>query len=185
MADGVALKVTGLPEFKSRLKALGADMEKKIIRSANAAAATVFKKAAIANAPVLKKPDTRKKKPRIAGVLKKSIYAVRSKGKSQPGKEVYVIAAKGGKEAKAGRDAFYWRWVEGGHLARGPGQKIKGGKKRATLERARLTAGGAKSVPGVFFLRRAFNDNQDRAVKAFNSRIETRIQKANVELNKK
>jgi HK97 gp10 family phage protein len=186
MADGVSIKVTGLPEFKSRLQALGADMEKKIVRSGALAAGVIFKKAAIANAPVLKKPDTRKKYPRVAGTLKKAIYAVRSRSKSQPGKEVIVVAARsGGKGAKTSKNAFYWKWVEAGHLARGPGQKLKGGKNRVALERKRLTASGAKFVPGAFFLKRAFDSSGDAALKAFSSRIESRIEKANKELNNK
>lgn len=185
MADGITAKIIGLPEFQARLEALGADMETKIVRSGVLAAGTVFKKAAQANAPVLQTPDTHKKNTRIAGTLKKAIFSVRSRSQSSPGKEVVVVAVSGGAGAKADKDAFYWRWVEAGHLARGPGQKIKGGKNRASLERSRLKAGGSTFVPGVFFLKRAFDDNIDKAVAAFNDRIEARIEKANKDINNK
>jgi HK97 gp10 family phage protein len=210
MADGVAIKISGLPEFKSRLQALGSDMEKKIVRSGALAAGTIFRRAAIANAPVLKKPDTRKKYARVAGNLKKAIYSGRSRSKSGPGAEVVVVSVRtGGKDASGkknritGRDAFYWPFVEAGHLARGPGNRVQderltrrqsnelikaGGmrsKDRLKAKRALLKASGAKFVPGVFFMKRAFEGSQDAAINAFNSRIEARIQKANVEMNNK
>lgn len=182
MADGVTVKFAGLPEFKSRLQALGYDMERRVIRSGALAAGSVFKKGAASKAPILKVPTRR----RITGALKKGIYAGRSRTKSKPGLEVVVVGVRaGGKLSKSSRDPYYWRWVEDGHLARGPGQKIKGGKRRAALERSRLKASGAKFVPGFHFLRGAFAQNQASALRAFSSRIEARIQKANVELNTK
>lgn len=182
MDDGVAVNVIGLPVFKERLRALGLDMERRVVRSGALAAGGVFRKAARPNAPVLKKPA----RGRIAGALRAGIYAGRSRSKSRAGLEVVVVGVRsGGNKAKNASDPYYWRWVEGGHLVRGPGQKIKGGKRRAALERSRLQASGAKSVPGVFFLRDAFRNNQQAAVRAFSSRIESRIQKANQELNTK
>lgn len=184
MADAVSAKMTGIPAFSTRLKALSGDMQRKVVRAGAMAGGVIFRKAAVALAPTLKKPDTRKKNPRVAGALKKSIYAARSKSLSKPGVEVVVVAARtGSKSAKSGKSAFYWRFVEGGHIARGPGQKIKGGTRRAGLERARLKAGGARFIPGVGFLKRSFKDNQGAAIKAFNARIEARISKAQKELN--
>jgi HK97 gp10 family phage protein len=182
MADGVAIKVTGLPQFKERLRALGYDMERRVVRSGALAAGAVFRKSAAANAPTLKKPA----KNRVVGALKKAVYAGRSRSKSARGLEVVRVGVRaGGKLAKSASDPFYWRWVEAGHLVRGPGQKIKGGRNRAALERSRLKASGAKFVPGFHFLRDSFRDNQSAAISAFNSRIEARIQKANRDLNTK
>jgi HK97 gp10 family phage protein len=184
MADGVEVKITGLPAFSVRLKELSADMQRKVIRAGSMAAANIFRKAAVANAPSLKKPDTRKKNPRVPGTLKKAIFAGRSKKRSTPGKEMIVVGVRsGGKAAKTNRDAFYWRFVEDGHLVRHSGQKIKGGKKRAGLERTRLKAANATFVPAVKFMARAFKDNQDAAIAAFNKRLEARIQKAQRDLN--
>jgi HK97 gp10 family phage protein len=186
MADDVNIRITGLPEFISRLRALSLDMQRKVTRAGAMAAGNVFRKAAVANAPILQKPDTRKNNPRVPGTLQKAVYAARSRIKSKPGKELIVVGVRSDKASAArGKGAFYWRFVENGHLVRGPGQKIKGGTNRATLERNRLKAGGAKFVPPVFFMKRAFSDNQDAAIKAFNERIEKRIQKANKELNER
>ncbi|WP_395406304.1 HK97-gp10 family putative phage morphogenesis protein [Pseudoduganella sp. UC29_106] len=184
MTDSITVKMTGIPEFSARLRALGIDMERKIVRAGALAAGIVFRNAARENAPSLK-PNTRRK-DRTPGALKKSIYATRSKSKSKPGLETIVVAARAGsKTSKKGvATAFYWRWVEDGHVARGPGGKLKGGNRSRALQRSRLKAGG-KFVPGVAFLRRAFQGKQDQAVAAFNKRIEARIAKAQKALNER
>lgn len=184
MADGPEIRITGLPAFSSRLKELSADMQRKVVRAGATAAGTVFRKAASANAPTLKKPDTRKKNPRIPGALKRAVYATRSRKLSKAGTEVIVVGVRsGGKESKSAKTAFYWRFVEDGHLVRGRGQKIKGGTKRAGLERKRLKAAGARFIPGRKFLARAFKSEQQASVKAFNLRIEARLKKAQRDLN--
>lgn len=186
MADDINIRITGLPEFSRRLRALSLDMQRKVTRAGAMAAGNIFRKAAVANAPMRQEPYGNTKAPRVPGTLKKAIYAARSRVRSKPGKELIVVGVRSGKQASArGKGAFYWRFVENGHLVRGPGQKIKGGTNRATLERNRLKAGGAKFVPPVFFMKRAFADNQDAAITAFNERIEKRIQKANKELNER
>lgn len=181
MANGASVKVVGLPEFKVKLRELSANMERKVVRAGAMAAANVFKKAAVANAPVLKVP----RKHRVAGTLRRSIFAGRSKSRSKPGTELIVVGVRQGrKAAKSGRDAYYWRWVEDDHIPRGPGQKIKGGDRRRALERSRLLSRG-KVVPGTFFMKKAFEANQDRAIAAFNQRIAARIEKASKEINRR
>lgn len=177
MPDGIALRFN-LPAFKAQLKALGVDLERKIVRSGVAAAAMVFRKQVIALAPVLKAP----KKGRVPGLLKKAVYTKRSRD-SKNGLEHYFVGIRQGKAAQKRKggslDAFYWRWVEQGHLARGPGSGLKGGKRSRSLQRARLTASGAGSIPAYPFLRPAFNRGQREALDAFNARIQARIDKEN------
>lgn len=183
MNDGVTAKVVGLPEFSSRLRALGSDAQ-KIVRAGALAAGVVFRNDARQNAPSLKLGS--KRKDRVPGALRKSIYATRSKSKSKPGMEVIVVAARAGsKTTKKGvATAFYWRWVEDGHVARGPGGKLKGGNRLRAIQRSRLKSAG-KFVPGVAYLRRAFQGKQDQAITAFNKRIEARIAKAQKALNER
>ncbi|HEY1182233.1 MAG TPA: HK97-gp10 family putative phage morphogenesis protein [Rhodocyclaceae bacterium] len=183
MANSVEVRIHGLPEFKSRLRFLGYDMERKVMRSAGMAAASVFKRAAAANAPVGKVNS----KTRTPGRLKKNVFAGRSKNRSKPGMELIVVGVRNGKrfqKGKENRDAYYWRWVEAGHVATGPGKRLKGGERSRALQRDRLRTAG-RTVPGVWFMRRAFDANQDKAVKAFNKRIEARIAKAQKDLNTK
>jgi HK97 gp10 family phage protein len=185
MNDSMMLRMNGLPAFSARLRALGADMERKVVRAGALAAGVVFRNAARQNAPSLKLGN--KRKDRVPGALKRSIYATRSKSKSRPGLEAIVVAARAGtKTGKKGvATAFYWRWVEAGHLARGPGGKLKGGNRSRELQRARLKQSGGKFVPGVAFLGRAFSGRQEQAVAAFNKRIEARIAKAQKALNER
>jgi hypothetical protein len=177
MVDNIAARIVGIPAFSTELRKLSMDMQQKVVRSASLAAAAVFRKGAVALAPELKKPDARRKR----GALKKGIYAGRSRSRSKPGAEVIVVGVRSGKPGKNG-DPFYWRWVEDGYIARGPGQRIKGGFRRRALERSRLKSAG-KLVPGVKMFARSFSSNQDKALSAFNSRLAARIDKANKDLN--
>ena len=182
MTDGIKVNIVGLPEFSTRLRALSLDMQKKVVRSGDLAAAVVFRNAAKANAPISRISKRGSSRP---GTLKKWIFAGRSKTRSKPGLETYTVGARsGGKTTRKNViTAFYWRWVEQGHLVRGAGQKLKGGDKSRALQRERLRTSGAKFVPPNAFLRRAFQSKQSEAIAAFNKRIEARIQKAQKELN--
>lgn len=182
MADDLEIRIVGLPEFKERLRFLGYDMERRVIRSAGMAAANVFKRAAQANAPVGKVHS----KTRTPGRMKKNVFAGRSKNRSKPGTEIIVVGVRNGKrfqKGKENRDAYYWRWVEAGHVARGPGTRLKGGDRSRALQRKRIKESGGRVVQGVWFMRRAYDANQAKALKAFNARIEARIAKAQKELN--
>lgn len=178
MADAISAKITGIPAFASRLRALSLDMQNKVVRSGALAAGTVFKKGAQANAPELKKQDKR----RTRGALKKGIYAGRSRSKSRPGTEVIVVGVRSGKKAGKSGDPFYWRWQEDGWVPRAPGKRVKGGEKRKALERSRAKAGG-QFVPGRHYFQLSFTSNGQKALEAFNSRLSQRIAKANKELN--
>lgn len=185
MSNSITLRMTGLPEFSSRLRALGGDMERKIVRAGALAAGVVFRNAARRNAPSLKAGTTRK--DRIPGALKKAIYATRSKSRSRAGLDTIIVSARAGSKTgkKSVATAFYWRWVEEGHLTRGPGGKLKGGKRSRALQLDRLKRAGGKFVPGVAFLSRAYQSHQDQAITAFNSRVEARIAKAQKALNER
>jgi hypothetical protein len=164
---------TNLPDFKRQMRELGQDFERKVFRAGTSAAATVFRKLAVNEAPVLKRP----KKGAVAGLLRRAVYVKRARAPS--GTEHYFVGVRQGKSARARKggslDAYYWRWVHEGHLARGPGSKIKGGRRRSSLERRRLNASGAKRVPGNPFLARAFARGKDAALNAFTERVTKRI----------
>lgn len=171
---------TNLPDFKLQLARFSADFQRKTVKSALSAAATVYKKLAVAKAPVLNALKySRKKNPRIPGLLRKAIYATRSRSKSGAGVEAFVVSfRKGVKAAKTGRDAFYGRFLELGWIPRGPGQKLKGGDRSRALQRSRNTAGGAKKYRYAF-LEPAFKQGGAAAIRAFTIRIEKRIAKEN------
>lgn len=169
---------TNLPDFKRQLANFSADFQKKTIKSALSAAATKFKNLAIARAPVLNPlAPTRKKNPRISGLLRKAIYSTRSRSKSGAGKETWSVSFRQGRSGAAkGLDAFYGRFLEAGWTPRGPGKGLKGGRRSKALQRSR--ANGAKIVR-YKFLEPAFRQGGSAALQAFVARIERRINKEN------
>lgn len=171
---------TNLPDFEAQLALFSSDFQKKTVKSALSAAATVYKKLAISRAPILNSLQySRKKNPRIAGLLRKAIYATRSRSKSGVGVEAYFVSfRRGAKGAKTGRDAFYGRFLELGWTPRGPGQKLKGGNRSRALQRSRNTATGAKKYRYAF-LEPAFNQGGAAAINAFTIRIAKRIDQEN------
>lgn len=170
MADGIDVKIN-IPDFKAQLEAFGIDFERKTVRSAALAAAQVFKKRAIADAPVLSAPSKR----RIIGVLKRSIYVAHSK-LTTPGIERYVVSFK--KSKRAGGDPFYGSFLERGWVPQGRGHKLRGGTKFKALQRKRLTEAGAQ-ITKYRFLQPAFDQGKKPALDAFNKRIQDRIDKEN------
>lgn len=169
MADGVTVK-TNLPDFKKQMQDFGYDMERKIFRAGVSAAAVVFRKIATPLAPVR------------TGTLRRAIYIKRARD-SRNGLEHYVVGVRQGQKAQQRKggslDAFYWRFVEQGHLVRRRGQKIRGGRRSAALQRSRLAASGARRVEARPFLEPAFQRGKDQALRAFTDRVEARIAKEN------
>lgn len=158
---------TNLPAFSAQLKAIGADFEKKAVRSATAAAATVFRKYAQQRAPVLKKFDKR----RAIGTLRRAIYVKWSRFQKR-GSARYIVSVRSGKKAaEKQRDAFYWRFLEGGWIPRGPGKGLKGGRRYKELQRSRATRGKV-SYP---FIAPAAAQAQSPALQAFKVRLTKKI----------
>lgn len=167
MSDGFRVTMN-LPDFRRQLRELSAKVEKRVVRNATRAAARVFRDAARAEAPVLAEPDFR----RVAGALKRAIYAGPSKVKRGRGVVAFYVGVKASRTArKTARDPFYWRFLEGGWIPRGPGQRIKGGTNRKALERSR-TASRRIARP---FLAPAFRRAQGAAISAFNTRVEAEL----------
>lgn len=170
-----------LPDFNAKLKALGYDLERRTVRAGVTAALQIFKRAVIAAAPVGRPSrHVSKRRPHISGTLKRSIYIKRSSRSSKPGLEYGILRPHAGqKAAQALQDAYYWRWVEAGHLIRHAGAGLRGGNRSKALQRKRLRAAGAPSVAGVWFIRDSYTAAEAPAIAAFSGRIEARIKKAN------
>ena len=169
---------TNLPDFKLQLARFSADFQRKTVKSALGAAATVYKKLAVAKAPVLNaSTPPRKKNPRIPGNLRKALYSTRSRSKSGVGVETYFVSFRRGLKGEK-LDAFYGRFLEVGWTPRGPGQKLRGGNRSRALQRARNLARGAKRYRYPF-LEPAFQQGGAAAIQAFTIRIAKRIDQEN------
>lgn len=172
--DGVRV-VTNLPEFRQQLRAIGADMERKAVREAGRAAMAVFRTVARQNAPVQQGRPTRK--GHVPGTLKRAISVFKLR-RHPKGVVLFRLGVwRGRKAAAKGRDGYYWSWVEEGHLARGPGRRLKGGNKSRALQRSRLRAAGKGFVEGRFFLKRSYESAQSRALEVFYERLGRAVQK--------
>lgn len=152
MAETV--KLEGLDDLNRAIKELVGDLRRKVVRAALRDAAKPIQRAAVAAAPVLKKPHPY----RLPGTLKRSILVKASKRFNGAGGEigVYIAVRKrkglGGKaSARNPFDPFYWRFMEFGTARQG---------KRPYL------------LP-------AFETNTRNAIKIFQDRIKDRIEKAN------
>lgn len=174
---------TNTPDFARQLALVKSELQTKVVRQSMGAGAAIFRKAAESEAPKAKAAHRGAKKVIVQpGNLRRSIYSFRMR--TVAGVVEYRISARKGSRAKVSKkggllDAYYWPWVHEGHLVRGPGQKIRGGTRRATLERNRLKSGGAKMVPPNRFLKRAFDKNQKRAIDATYARMTKLVARLN------
>lgn len=171
MADGVTVKVN-IPDFKRQLLALGQRMEKNIVRRGIRAAGSVFVDEARRRAPALREP----RKGRVAGALKRAIRSVSRRSPRGIVKQSVGVRATS-VQSKSGIDPFYWRFLEGGWIPRGPGQRFKGGTRRRRLERERAIAAGAQEIIKYRFLKPAFEASGPRALDAFNKAVVDGISK--------
>lgn len=157
-----------LPDFRRQLTEVEKRTRLRVTRNAVRAAASVFRRFARDRAPVLKATG-KFNKHRVPGALKRNIdiRRGRSRDRSVIGLNVGVRV---GKTTKGRGVPFYWRFLEGGWIPRGPGGKLKGGERSRSLQRRRLIAGGAKRRQFPF-LAPAFAAGQGEALKAFNDRM--------------
>jgi hypothetical protein len=173
VTDAITVR-TNLPDFKRQLNAIRFDLQKRGVANANRAAVKVVRGQAETNAPIR------------TGRLKRAIWAGRNRRISKPGTEVATLAVyqkdKTRNSKRKGRSvtqgAFYWYFLEGGWIPRGPGQKIRGGTRRRALERERLIKAGAKRVQFPF-LANALRTKQQGAIDAFNKSLQRSIDRYN------
>lgn len=136
MADLVTVDVKGLAELQENIKKLGAELATKGIKQSVAAGAKVIKTQTILNAPV----DT--------GTLKRAILVKGVKEKQTPTFFQYIVGVRRGRNKKTKEDAFYWWFVENGHIDR-----------------------SGKHIPAKPFLRPAFETKKYEAITAIKENL--------------
>jgi len=173
MPDAVSVRMN-LPDFRRELRALGTKLERRIVRAAVRDAGKVFVEAAQQAAPRLRRPDRR----RITGALRGGIVTGPSRFDRRKGVVKFFVGVKHSKRV-AGRalDPFYWRFLEGGWIPRGPGRKLRGGAKSRSLQRERVLKAGGRKARYPFF-EPAFRRAQGRALAAFTRAMDAGIAKA-------
>ena len=184
MAEAFIVR-TNLPEFIREVKAFGDRFEKSIATDGLRAAGAVFRDTAQFLAPVLGKVRRHSRATgrlrnvvdprRVRGALKRSIFLGRSRFGGR-GLVAYYVGVRASRTVGKGRnrktiDPFYWRFLEGGWVPRGPGRRL-GGRRRRALERAREAAAGPVRKHQFPFLRPAFERVKGPALNAFTAKVE-------------
>lgn len=169
MTDGITIR-TNLPDVSRKLRELGATLSKRLVRASTAAAAqTIAKRVRIAITATT---------VRRSGVLARSVFVARRRRQAQ-GSETYRIGIRAGRTARRSKsrsgaittlDAYYWYWVDQGHIPR-QSKAITGGRRARALQRRRIREAG-HWVEGRHFMKRGFQAGQGPAVDAFYRRFE-------------
>lgn len=154
-----------IPDFRRQIAELNDRIERKIAARALRAAGGVFRAGARRRAPPQLQATTPRRRP-STGNLRRAIYVGRSR-QSRKGKPMVYVGVKATKaQRKRGSNPFYWRFLEGGWVPRGPGRKFGGGRRTRALRRARALKGGAHKV-SYPFLAPTFAADQNQALSAF------------------
>lgn len=101
--------------------------------------------------------------PQETGRLRRAIYSFRDKASTR-GREARLISVRSGKRfsrGKVNRDAFYWKWLEFGHMTRSS-------KTRDSVPRM---------VPATPFMRPAFESQKHTALNAIREALAGQIEK--------
>lgn len=151
-----------LPELRAELEKFRQDVQLRAIRNGTRSATAAFRRHVVAAAP------------QRTGRLRAAIYVARSKHRGD-GLEHFYLGVRSGKKAK-GRDAFYWRFLEGGWVPRGRGKAFRGGERTRRLARERAVAGGAKRVQYPF-IAPGFERGKADALRAFYQTAEKTLRK--------
>lgn len=177
MADDIVTRAN-IPDFRRALAALGDRAEGKIVTRGLRSAGRVFRDEARRRAPVLDRPIVTRRKMRVPGTLRAAIYTGRSRA-SRKAAPVHFVGVRASKaQLRKGRDPFYWRFLEGGWIPRGPGRKLRGGNRSRRLHRDRLLKAGGRKV-SYPFLQPTFAAVGSRALDAFNATVAAGIAEEN------
>lgn len=161
---------TNIEDFRRELVLVGQKMERRIVSDGVRAAGRVFRDAARTSAPVLRQRDPR----RAPGTLRRNVVLARSKIVKKRGVIAYYVGVRASRKAQRGtaRDPFYWRFLEGGWIPRGPGNRARGGQR----SRNQIRNANASRRVQLPFLEPAFRRSQSAAVAAFNARVRARLE---------
>ncbi|HEY0062996.1 MAG TPA: HK97-gp10 family putative phage morphogenesis protein [Telluria sp.] len=147
--------------FREATESIAASVDESALRAAGWAGAEVFLEEARRNAARNVK----------TGTLYRNIIVKRLEEESDSAKrQAYIVTVRTGKFGKDG-DAFYWRFVEGGHrfvrrnTKKGKAASLKMRRKASELEY------GTASAPAYPFMRPAYESKKDDALDAMRAQL--------------
>lgn len=178
----VDVKLEGVDELKRALASVSKQIRTKAIRSALWEGGKVIRKAAQANAPMLrtKRPD------RARGTIKKNIivrFSKFAKRRKDEGVYISVRPLKGVRQKRLGKagasnpnDPFYWWFVEFGTKPRVHRANRRKVMKFGNLFRKKIKHPG---TDGEFFMTRAAKSHGQAAINAFMRSVVPKIEQFN------
>lgn len=138
-------------------------LDEPALRAITFAGAEVFREEAKRNALSHKK----------TGILYNNIIVKRIEEESDGSKrQVYLVTVRAGRYG--GGDAYYWRWVEGGHKfvpRKNQGTSWKAHRAAATLEY------GTASAPAYPFMRPAYESRKGAAMDAMTEKLREQLER--------
>lgn len=142
------IRIEGLDELRDVLtRTLPENLRGKAVQATLAKAAAPIIRAAKALAPV----DT--------GRLRRAIYSFRNRQSTRTYESRLISVRRGNRAAKTNRDAFYWKFVEFGHLTR------------------RSKEGPPTFVPPKPFMRPAFEGQKYTALQIIQDQMRAQIER--------
>jgi HK97 gp10 family phage protein len=128
-----------------------AELERKILAMGQKVGLKAIRSALVGGAQIVKK-DAQARVPVLTGRLKKALY-IKRMSKPNPFKENVIFGARHGKKMqKRGLDAYYWGFIEFGFTDR-----------------------SGKKIPGVSFIRNAFEATKGKALDRIKDVLQKKI----------
>lgn len=172
--DGESLREA----LSGTVQKLGEAVGQEAMRAAGFAGAEVFRDEAKLNAS--KSESTPGSGPaKRTGTLQKNIIVKRLEEEASDRKQVYLVTVRSGKFGTDG-DAFYWRFVEEGHLfVRRKSSSLKKdsiSKRRKEAKAAADLEFGSSRVAARPFMRPAYESKKQQAIDAMQSMLAKKVQ---------
>jgi len=149
------VEIHGMQALLANLQQLPDDLRRKVLRRA------------LRQGAAMVRDEARRIVRRKSGALAKGITVVSSRGNGQRGTVAYKVGLR--------RAVFYGRFLEFGHIARGPGQRLKGGERSRSIQR-QIAIGGGRFVPPYPLMRPAAASKLEAALKHVASAVSIALQ---------
>jgi hypothetical protein len=171
--------VKGLPELREKFRQISAEVGTKALRRGAAAGGVLLRDAIKAAAPIRKDKKRYGRFVVPPGTLRAAALVKYAREESNATQSFYVVTFRQGKRYQnSGRDAYYARWVERGHLIVPRASKTPTYlKKNSITARRKAAAVANKRVPGLYFMARATEANVQRAADRMVSVMDATIRK--------
>lgn len=178
--------IQGWTELNQFLNALPGRMAKGMVRRATSAASMVIRDAVKNRAPVY---SGKYRRGRTAGTLKRAIITKSARELNTPTQVGFIVTAlrgkrfqRLGKKGSINKDAFYARFVEGGHKIVARGRSAKKYRNSFVYGRGRVTGitlrrrASTGMVAPQPFMKPAFESSWRNALRAFENKIRNDFQ---------